>query len=584
MVKRNLYLILIILTGIGSYSQTNREVDSIIDLLDRTHRVEDKVSNYFQLSDLYRTISLDTSRQMLQHAMQLALEIKSKKDIADAYVDLGLLDVRIDSLDRAIINYGNSIHYFKELNEIESLCDVFIIIGNIYFVKGNYPEAMHNYNEALQYTKQINYIEKLPHCYNNLGVVYHSQRDFIQALDYFTTALSLFEDLNDSLNVALLMGNIGSIYLNLNDYDIAKNYYVNAMKEYDLLKDEDGKVLSMLQLAEIYIAKKQPDSALLLLKKGDSIYQTISTDFRGPKSSRNTEIQKKLGISFLLKKDWYNALHHLSVCHLIAINANLDGAIMESAKLLSEVYDSIGIVDSSYKYFKEFKYYSDSLLNEDNIRSMTQMDYKYKYEQQVIESELKVKKKQVQENKRTIILIIVVGCLALALILFVLLLKLEKNKKAQIEVERLRLQDELEFKNKELTTHMLYLLKKNEFILSISEKLKKIIPSIKIENKKSIAEIINELTAGTSNDTWKEFELRFQEVHTSFFDNLNKDFPDLTPNELRLCAFLRLNMSTKDISSVTYQSVNSIEMARFRLRKKLDIDSVEHLVSFLSRF
>mgnify|MGYP002639409135 CR=1 FL=1 len=576
MAKKLLFFFLFFLLVFNSSAQANDKIDSLLILQERTHKVEKRIDNYLALSKLYRPISIDTSRQMLEYALELALEIKSKKDLSRVYAGLGLFDVMIDSLDKAIYEYDQASLLYKELNELEPLCDILIIIGNIYYVQANYPEAMLKYNEALTYTKQINYTDKLPHCYNNLGVVHHSQKDFTQALEYFTTALELFDKLDDSLHVALLMGNIGSIYVNLNNIDIAKKYYINSMNVYDKLVDKEGKVIAMLQLSEIYILKNEPDSALILIEKSDSIYKTVTTGFRGPKATSNTEIQLNIAKSYMLKKDWSKAVTHADSCFSIATMANLEGSKIESAKLLSDVYDSIGNIDSAYKYFKKFKSYSDSLLSEDNIRNIAQMEFKYKYEQELIESEL-------QKKRRTLILIIIVVGLMFALVVFVLLLKLEKNKKTKINIERLRLKDELEFKNKELTTHMLYLLKKNEFILNIGEKLKKIIPSIKIQNKKSIADVINELNSGSSNDTWKEFELRFQEVHTSFFDNLNKDYPDLSPNELRLCAFLRLNMSTKDISSITYQSVNSIEMARFRLRKKLGIDSNEHLVSFLSR-
>ena len=80
-----------------------------------------------------------------------------------------------------------------------------------------------------------------------------------------------------------------------------------------------------------------------------------------------------------------------------------------------------------------------------------------------------------------------------------------------------------------------------------------------------------------------DFELRFKEVNAGFYESLNQMYPDLTPNEVRLCAFLKLNMSTKEISSITHQSVKSINMARFRLRKKLDIDRDENLISFLTQ-
>ena len=95
--------------------------------------------------------------------------------------------------------------------------------------------------------------------------------------------------------------------------------------------------------------------------------------------------------------------------------------------------------------------------------------------------------------------------------------------------------------------------------------------------------MIRDLLQNTSKDVWKEFEIRFQEVHSDFYNNLNEKYPDLTPNEKKICAFLRLNMSTKDISAITYQSVRSIDMARFRLRKKIGLETDENLVTFLAQ-
>jgi DNA-binding CsgD family transcriptional regulator len=128
----------------------------------------------------------------------------------------------------------------------------------------------------------------------------------------------------------------------------------------------------------------------------------------------------------------------------------------------------------------------------------------------------------------------------------------------------------------------MYLLKKNELILTVSDKLKKAKMSFKIENRKVIEDVIRDLESASKGDMWKEFELRFQEVHSDFYDKLNKLFPNLTPNELKLCAFLRLNMSTKDIAAITFLTVNSINIARHRLRKKLDMDKDESLIVFLT--
>ena len=127
------------------------------------------------------------------------------------------------------------------------------------------------------------------------------------------------------------------------------------------------------------------------------------------------------------------------------------------------------------------------------------------------------------------------------------------------------------------------LMKKNEFIMSISEKIKKAKLQEKPGNTRHFDEIITELEANSESISWDEFEMRFQQVHVDYYKILNEKFPDLTPNELRLCAFLRLNMTTKEIASITYQSLKSIDIARYRLRKKLGMEKDENLVSFLQK-
>jgi hypothetical protein len=81
---------------------------------------------------------------------------------------------------------------------------------------------------------------------------------------------------------------------------------------------------------------------------------------------------------------------------------------------------------------------------------------------------------------------------------------------------------------------------------------------------------------------WKEFECRFQQVHEQFYKTLTERFPDLTPSERRLCAFLKLNMTTKEISAMTRQNAKSIDVARTRLRKKLNLTGTDqNLITFL---
>lgn len=83
-------------------------------------------------------------------------------------------------------------------------------------------------------------------------------------------------------------------------------------------------------------------------------------------------------------------------------------------------------------------------------------------------------------------------------------------------------------------------------------------------------------------NNWKEFETQFVQVHPDFYKRLFEKYPDLTSYEQRICAFLRMNLNTKEISSITGRSAKSIEVTRSRIRKKLNLSRRSNLSSFLA--
>jgi len=148
-----------------------------------------------------------------------------------------------------------------------------------------------------------------------------------------------------------------------------------------------------------------------------------------------------------------------------------------------------------------------------------------------------------------------------------------------------KLQDEVDYKNKELTLNVINLIRKNEIITGISNRLMKIIhEKVPANTKESIIKIAHDLQKSTEEEIWEEFELRFKQVNGDFYDRLTKKFPELKPSDIKICAFLRLNLSSKEICKMTGQQITTLEVARHRLRKKLGITNTQtNLVSFLSQ-
>jgi len=190
-----------------------------------------------------------------------------------------------------------------------------------------------------------------------------------------------------------------------------------------------------------------------------------------------------------------------------------------------------------------------------------------------------------KQQRQDFMVLIIIITLILGLGIIILILTRQKIKAKNTALEKENLEIELEFKNKELALKVMSLLKKNEILSDISKKLLVVKnDAVKQETKTAINKIYKELQKSTDDEIWEEFELRFKQVHSDFYEQLMTKFPDLTPSEQRLCAFLKLNMSSKEISGLTGQSLNALETARYRLRKKLGISNSQiNMISFLSQ-
>lgn len=166
---------------------------------------------------------------------------------------------------------------------------------------------------------------------------------------------------------------------------------------------------------------------------------------------------------------------------------------------------------------------------------------------------------------------------------------------SKIENERfiLKMQEEnhlleIESKKRELLSKTMILLKINQ----LHEKFQDQLETISCERRKPECEVFcfaethtKEIIKSGNQQIWDELELHFEQINESFYKNITAKFPNLTPNERKLSAYLRLNLSTKDISSITSQSLRSIEIARTRLREKLNLKgSDEDLHTFFVKF
>lgn len=159
----------------------------------------------------------------------------------------------------------------------------------------------------------------------------------------------------------------------------------------------------------------------------------------------------------------------------------------------------------------------------------------------------------------------------------------EQNEKKLMRLKNEQLEQELELKNRELANAATNIVYKNELLNNLQDALRNL--KDKDGNKLSADQLqkISKLMDNARSDErdWDVFEKSFNEAHENFFKKLKSDYPTLSPNDLKLCAYLRLNMSSKDIASLLNITTRGVEVRRYRLRKKFDLPTEKNLSEFL---
>lgn len=159
-------------------------------------------------------------------------------------------------------------------------------------------------------------------------------------------------------------------------------------------------------------------------------------------------------------------------------------------------------------------------------------------------------------------------------------LQAEKDK---INKDKLLLQEDVIYKSKELANYTMLLVKKKDVFAEIREDIIELRGLVRNDSsRKMIQKMFGKLNQHVIGEEYLHvFETNFEQVHKDFFSNLKEKFPDLTQRELRLCAFIKMNLTNKEISPLLNISVRGVETARYRIRKKMNLEHESNFSEFL---
>lgn len=523
-------------------------------------------------------------------------------------LNLASLYISKRSYDKADSLISASESYFLTTNDKLWLSKIQATKGLLFLYKKEYDSALRFYSEALNISKALENKKQTAILKGNIGLIKSHQNQYPEALE---TLLEVISMNCGSLTKAKVYSSIGGIYRNLEDWELAESYFKKSIK----LKEKIGLVCNIsYNLYDLGVLHKRQlnygeglkylKQALTLQKKCDlskantlgAIGNSYNALGQTDKANRYYEEQMELakvendwegiclvhynkGYYAFQKKNYNEAKVHLMKSLKIAEEKQKLRSLMKNHAMLANTYEELKMEDSSVYHANKYYMLKDSISSFKKIKKIGAIEQKHHSNakkdslNKANQNEFLTAETNGTFNPTNLLFGLSLSALLISIGFW--LSKKQANKEKAKEPLKTLDQTKVDQYFKEMLTRL------DQLKLS-TRKEKDQIPERDVDSINDMSKfLITNLS--TSND-WKSFEHYFEKVHKDFFKNLISSYPDITTNEMNMCALLKLNLLNKDIAQIMGISPGSVRKAQSRLSKKLKLSSEEGLREVVLKF
>lgn len=491
------------------------------------------------------------------------------------------------------IYYSNSA--IAEARKIESKSYITMAqatLGEAYMNQGDFNMGFEVLTNAME-TCPVDCLQIQAHIFVHLAGAYQKLKDLNQAFIYVDKAAGIYKTLNDSLNLARCYNSRGLVYIQVPDNIRAEENFKEALAINRKMNNVSAVAANLNNLC---LYEGNTSEKISMLFEAISINQSLGKFWSLGENYNN------LGTQYYYAREYDKALAALDTAMNYSKQINAKELISDNYRYKSWVYEGRKDYTNAYKYLQLLYQTEHELLAMNEMRQI---------ELNIIQKRLRDKEQQMvmQEqafqikNLRLWIFITILIVIALVLVLSYAAYHYRHKKKIQLleaskqlasrekELISLRLmqsenetktaQQELEHNHKELTNLAFFIRSRNELLSQIQEKIKagyKLSPTETERYLRSINAYISQFNA---DDT--ETELLIDQINGQFIQRLSALHPNLSKNEQRLASLLRVGLSTKEIASIINSTPKTVNMARYRLRKHLNLETDDSLTEYMKQ-
>ncbi len=597
-------------------------IDSICHIAEQAGMRRKVADSYCNYSILARAKGdMDAFMENLNNSITIYKEEQVFDMAARAYTAIAQEYLNQKNYFSALENFSFSLGLRTILNDSLGMANNLINLGGVCYYTGRLTEASEYYYMALVIAKNLNNTSLTATVLKNLSNVHTQLRNFDIALEHLFQALDIQQESGNRKEESDVLLNLGITFYESGQIDKAENHLLASLAIKQELEKELHEMIKVYNnLGLVAKEKKDNDKAIeyygialeLSRQTGDKQLEAVALNNIG---SRIMEQNNPEAIPFLME-----SLE-------ISTALGLKKLMLSSYKNLQEYYGYNQNYQLAYHYAQLFQEINDSVYNEESHARILDLQSDYELLMKEKENELLRQAAEIHEQEkqlsmkrenilrlRVFFLIILMIAIAILAISFIILynlkqktlkqgrelfskeselaaLKLENIEKqnnhledmlfAEEEIRKLQ-QSSIDQKNHELTASAILIASKNEVL----EKLRKMAIRINETNMGSTTQNINEMIGEIDKQSdiekqWEQFKKHFESIHRSFFSDLRGRYSDLTNSDLQLCAYIRLNLSTKEISRLMNITPGSVNTHRYRLRKKTGIEDSTSIDEFI---
>lgn len=486
--------------------------------------------------------------------------------------------------------------------------------------------------------------EMMAYSYHYMAYIFQSQSNWQRSLDNYYKALDFVKDKKDPSQAALILTKIGDIFQAMGDTKNAEKYFTEALQKNKQGNNPVIAIQIYISYANL-LTETRPDSAIEISNEALRIAQQnkienkdyniyfglagayfMKKDFARAIESMNSAIENARQYKKPLTQYYIGFAEIYGAMNQPAQSENYyRQAIAEAQKdrdlymeyqataMLKAFYERTGQTGKLLEVTEKAGMLKDSIYTEKQAMAIQELDYRYQTE-----------KKQAEINSltranrlKTYLMIASFVALVSIILLFINRRKQSRlkekyyksreamlqqeaqiaNQNAQIEKENkekallgerlkeeenLRLQNEIESTHRELASTTLYVQEKNKLLENLQEQISKFLVKDNLQSRNELMAISKNIKNQISfENDWSKIKLHFEKVHPEFFDKLSAICPALTQNDLKNCAYIKMKLNHKEIASLMGLDYNSVKMARYRIKKKLNLSQEEDLNQYI---